>query len=74
MNLQQKLGLAIIKLRKEKGLSQEKFALEADVDRRYMSDLENGKRNPSLEIIEKIANRLEISISKLFLEVEKFAE
>ncbi len=74
MNLQQKLGLAIIKLRKEKGLSQEKFALEADVDRRYMSDLENGKRNPSLEIIEKIANKLEIPISKLFLEVEKFAE
>lgn len=74
MNLQQKLGLAIIKLRKEKGLSQEKFALEADVDRRYMSDLENGKRNPSLEIIEKIANRLEISISELFFEVEKFAE
>lgn len=74
MNLQQKLGLAIIKLRKEKGLSQEKFALEADVDRRYMSDLENGKRNPSLEIIEKIANRLEVSISELFLEVEKFAE
>ena len=73
MNLQQKLGLAIIKLRKEKGLSQEKFALEADVDRRYMSDLENGKRNPSLEIIEKIANRLEISISELFFEVEKFA-
>ena len=71
MNLQQKLGLAIIKLRKEKGLSQEKFALEADVDRRYMSDLENGKRNPSLEIIEKIANRLEISISELFFEVEK---
>lgn len=74
MNLQQKLGLAIIKLRKEKGLSQEKFALEADVDRRYMSDLENGKRNPSLEIIEKIANRLEVSISELFLEVEKFTE
>lgn len=73
MNLQQKLGLAIIKLRKEKGLSQEKFALEADIDRRYMSDLENGKRNPSLEIIEKIANRLEISISELFFEVEKFA-
>ena len=73
MNLQQKLGLAIIKLRKEKGLSQEKFALEADVDRRYMSDLENGKRNPSLEIIEKIANRLEMPISELFLEVEKFA-
>lgn len=71
MNLQQKLGLAIIKLRKEKGLSQEKFALEADVDRRYMSDLENGKRNPSLEIIEKIANRLEMPISELFSEVEK---
>ena len=71
MSLQQKLGLTIIKLRKEIGLSQEKFALEADIDRRYMSDLENGRRNPSLEIIEKIAKRLGISISDLFSEVEK---
>ena len=74
MNLQKKLGLTIIKLRKELGLSQEKFALEADIDRRYMSDLENGRRNPSLEIIEKIAKRLGISISSLFKKVENYSE
>lgn len=71
MTLQEKLGITIVRFRKERGLSQEKFALEADIDRRYMSDLENGRRNPSLEILEKIAKQLGISLSDLFLEVEK---
>lgn len=71
MTLQEKLGQTIVKLRKEQGLSQEKFALDADIDRRYMSDLENGRRNPSLEILEKIAKQLGKKISELFVEVEK---
>lgn len=66
MNIQRKLGLAVVKLRKEKNFSQEKFAIEAGIDRRYMSDIENGRRNLSLDIIERISDKLEISISELF--------
>lgn len=66
MNIQRKLGLAIVKLRKERDFSQEKFAIEAGIDRRYMSDIENGRRNVSLDIIERISDKLEISISELF--------
>lgn len=65
MSLQINLGIAILQLRKLQGLSQERLALEADIDRRYMSDVENGKRNISLDIIERIASRLGIEVSEL---------
>lgn len=65
MSLQIAFGIAIQQLRKQRGLSQERLALEADVDRRYMSDIENGKRNISLDIMERIASRLGIDVSEL---------
>lgn len=72
MTIQEKVGKAIIKLRKERGLSQETFAYESGIDRRYMSDIENGKRNISLDILERIAAKLQLPISGLFIEAEKF--
>lgn len=56
MSLQQNIGIALKALRAEKGISQEKLALETGIDRRYMSDIENGRRNVSLEIIEKLSD------------------
>ena len=66
MTLQEKLGKAIIMLRKQRGLAQEQFANEAEIDRRYMSDIENGKRNISIDVIERLANCLGINVSELF--------
>lgn len=66
MTLQEKLGKAIIQLRKLRGLAQEQFANEAEIDRRYMSDIENGKRNISIDVIERLANCLGINVSELF--------
>ena len=70
MSIQEKLGKAIVLLRKEKGLSQESFAYDAGIDRRYMSDIENGKRNISLDILERISQKLGLKISELFTVVE----
>ena len=53
-------------LRKQRGLAQEQFANEAEIDRRYMSDIENGKRNISIDVIERLANCLGINVSELF--------
>lgn len=39
-------------------LSQEELALEADIDRTYVSGIERGTRNPSLTMIAKLAERL----------------
>ena len=61
-----KLGQRIKELRLKKGLSQEKFALLIDMDRTYYASVESGKRNISLNNIEKIANGLEVSLDELF--------
>jgi len=52
-------------------MSQETLALSADIDRHYMSDIENGKRNISIDIIERLSKFFNISISSLFLMVEE---
>lgn len=64
MNLQEKIGKAIIKLRNQRGVSQESMAFEADIDRRYMSDIENGKRNMSLDVLCKIAKYFHYELSE----------
>ena len=60
------LGVRIQELRKKKGLSQEKFALQIDMDRTYLASVEAGKRNISVNNIKKIADGLDVSISELF--------
>ena len=70
MATQIQLGKAIIQLRRLKGFSQESFANEAGVDRRYMSDIENGKRNVSLDILNRIASCFDLTLSTLFNYVE----
>lgn len=70
MLIQQKFGQKIQLLRKEQGLSQEKFALLIDMDRTYYASVEAGKRNISLVNIQKIATGLGVPISKLFEDIE----
>lgn len=59
-------GQAIRGLRQEKTISQEAFADMCGLHRTYISDVELGKRNVSLENIEKMANALDITLPKLF--------
>lgn len=51
------------------GLSQEKFALKIGMDRTYYASVESGKRNISLQNIEKIAKGFGVSISQLFCDI-----
>ena len=71
MSLQQNIGVALRALRAQRGVSQEKLALETGIGRRYMSDIENGRRNVSLEIVEKIAAYFEMSASELVRRIEQ---
>ena len=66
MNIKQKLGKRIRKLREEKGFSQEKLAELCGLHRTYVSTVELGKRNISLVNIEKIANALGCQIKDFF--------
>lgn len=65
-NIKQKFGNNVKRLRLEQGLSQEKFALKAEIDRTYIPSIEKGERNVSITIVEKIAIALEVSICELF--------
>jgi transcriptional regulator with XRE-family HTH domain len=64
-------GLVLRKLRTEKGFSQERLALEGNLDRTFISLLERGKRQPSLTTIIHISSVLGISASNLIAEIEK---
>ncbi len=64
-------GRVVRRLRGEAGYSQESFADAIGLNRTYMGTLERGKGNPTLQIIEKIARGLRVSVSVLFETAEK---
>jgi transcriptional regulator with XRE-family HTH domain len=64
--IQKILGERIQELRKQKGLSQEKFALHINMDRTYFASVEAGRRNVAIQNIQKIAEGLGVSLSELF--------
>lgn len=64
-----KFGERIKELRKQHNMSQEKFALQIEMDRTYLASVESGKRNISLENIKKIADGFGISLEELFKEL-----
>lgn len=68
-NILYAFGQRVRKLRLERCLSQEELADKCGLHRTYISDVELGKRNVSLENIARIAESLEISLPDLFLEV-----
>lgn len=71
MEIKQKFGLVIRDLRIQKGISQERLALDAGIDRTYIGHIEKGARNVSIEIAEKLSTYFQIPISELFRMVEE---
>lgn len=61
-----KFGKRVRELRKERGWSQEEFADRCGLDRTYISGIERGVRNPTLEIIGMISSGLNVEICILF--------
>ena len=70
MKAQEQLGMRIKYLRKNHKWSQEDLAFNANINKNYICDLENGRRNPSLEILERIAIAFNISLEELFKGIE----
>ena len=67
LDIKQRFGKAVRRRRRELDLSQEELAERADLHRTYLSDIERGEGNPSLENIEKLAKALNIKVSDLFI-------
>lgn len=60
------LGARIKELRKKAGLSQDKLSEKIGIDGKYLSRIEVGKRSPSLEKLEGIADALKVDMKDLF--------
>ena len=60
-----RLGEKICTARRKRSISQEKLAFLSDVDRTYVARIEEGKVNPSLRIVHKIARALRVRIQRL---------
>lgn len=66
MSVQSRVSRNIQRIRREKELSQEEVAHRARVHQTYLSGVETGKRNPSILVVERIAEALSVDISELF--------
>jgi len=64
-------GQVLKALRTEKGLSQEEFALNIDLHRTYISQLERGLKSPSLRTIAKICKELGITLVQFMEHLEQ---
>ena len=65
MNIRHRLRTNRLALREAKGWSQEALADEAGIHRTYVSDIERGARNPTIELVDRLANPLGMKIGKL---------
>ena len=66
MNILIQLGKRIRYLRKTLKMSQLDLSVESDVNKNYISDLEKGRRNPSVLVLNRIAIALNIDLATLF--------
>ena len=70
MDIKIKIGLRIKELRTQKELTQEAVAFKAEIDRTFMNHVENGKRNVSIETLEKlVCAGLEVDFKDFFKSV-----
>ncbi len=63
--LRKVLGTNVRRMRKERGLSQEDLAFEAEIDRTYVSQIERAVINPSLLILVKVGRVLGVEVTDL---------
>ena len=60
------IGARIRFLRQQQGLTQVTFANMVNVERAYLSKVESGERNPSIDLLERIAGGFDLSLSEFF--------
>lgn len=70
MDIEKQIGINFARIRREKHLTQEMLSEMTNLSQQYLSDMERGKRNPTVKTIQKIADALEVP----FLELLKPSE
>ena len=70
--LSQRFGACVRDLREEAGLSQVEFSERCGFYQTYLSRIENGRANPTLNAMEVIANAFELTVFDLFEKVRGY--
>jgi transcriptional regulator with XRE-family HTH domain len=70
MDVRQKFGLLLRKIRIEKAMTQEELAHQAGMSVPYLSDIERGRSAPSLVVLVDLATALEITMADMFRDFE----
>jgi len=66
MNTKQMIGVRIAELRKSRGLTQEQLAGTMEISPKYLSSIERGKENPTLDTLIKLSESLGVNIEDIF--------
>ena len=64
------VAINVRRIRVSLGVSQERLAFDAGVDRSYLGGMERGEANPTVEVLDKIASTLGVPVAELFLQLE----
>lgn len=70
--ISKKFGLFIAEKRQEQGLTQEKLSFKSGLHRTYIGMIERGERNITLVNVMKLAEALNLTLSKMFEEYEQY--
>lgn len=70
LEIRKKIGRTIVEFRRARGISQMQICEYSGLSQKYISDIENGKRNLGIDTVVMLANFFNISIGDFFLEVE----
>lgn len=65
MEIRARLGRNVRALREERGWSQEDYADRSGIHRTYVSAIERGHRNPTIEVVERLARPFEVGAAEL---------
>ena len=66
MSVYAEIGESIVNLRKRKGFTQEKLALECEIITSYLRRIEHGAANPTIKELKRITDALEVELEDLF--------
>jgi transcriptional regulator with XRE-family HTH domain len=70
--ISEKFGQVIKAVRERQGMTQEKLAELAEIDRTYVSMIERGKRHPTLEVASRMASALSMKLSEVIRRAERY--
>jgi len=60
------IGMRIAELRNSKGFTQERLADKTEISSKYLSSIERGKENPTLDTLIKLSESLGVNIEDIF--------